>query len=257
MKTNRALVKQRSLIYKEIKLDITSENRNPRQGRSKDAIVKDKFTHYRKRSNLLLLLMAFSFFTAAHAHYDQSSDGKQLCVDQTNFSAKFLSGANFLQNSTTDGNKATFKAGYIIGGALSYCWSCGLCLQAEYAFRRNAIKKIDFSIEGCSHCGHFQTSSCMANLIWDLPLSSCGYAWWKIQPFIGIGLGYDFQQMHSSNSRIIFCQKWNSLSWQAMAGLTYPISCNTDMTLEYKFHQGGHHFYNHSVGIGIVYNFGF
>lgn len=209
------------------------------------------------KKNILLLLMSFLFFTATHAQYQESSDGKPFCVDQTNFYAKFLSGVNFLQNSTTNGNRSTFKAGYIIDGLFGYCWSCGLRLEAEYAFRRNAIKKIDFYVEGCSRGGHFQTSSCMVNLLWDLPLSSWGCAFWKIQPFIGGGLGYDFQQMHSSNSRIIFNQKWNSLSWQVMAGLAYPIFCNTDMTLEYKFHQGGCHFYNHSVGIGLVYKFGF
>lgn len=188
--------------------------------------------------------MSFLFCTAAHTQ------------DKESWYAKLLGGANFLQKSTTDGNKATFKAGGIIGGSLGYCWDCGLHLEAEYAFRRNAIKKIDFFVEGCSRSGHFQTSSFMANLLWDLPLPSCECAFWNIKPFIGIGLGCDVQQMHSSNSRIIFCQKWNSLSWQAMAGLTYPIFCNTDMTLEYKFHQGGRHFYNHSVGIGLVYNFG-
>lgn len=207
------------------------------------------------KKNILLLLMSFLFFTAADAQDQESSDEKLFCVDQTNFYAKFLSGANFLQNSTTDRNKSTFEAGYIIDGLLGYCWSCGLRLEAEFAFRRNAIKKINFYAEGCSFGGHFQTFSGMANLLWDLPLSSCGCG--NIQPFIGLGLGYDFQQMHSSNSRIIFYQKWNSLSWQAMAGLTWPIFCNTDMTLEYKFHQGGRHFYNHSVGIGLVYKFGF
>ena len=82
----------------------------------------------------------------------------------------------------------------------------GLRLEAEYAFRRNAIRKIDFYAEGSSKHGHFQTSSYMANLLWDLPLSSWGCAFWNIQPFIGAGIGYDFQQMHSSNSRIVFNQ---------------------------------------------------
>jgi opacity protein-like surface antigen len=209
------------------------------------------------KKNILLLLMSFLFFTAAHAQDRESSDEKLFCVDQTNFYAKFLSGVNFLQNTTIDGNKSTFKAGYSIAGSLGYCWSCGLHLEAEYAFRRNAIKKIDFYVEGCSTGGHFQSSSGMANLLWDLSSSSRKCAFWNIQPFIGVGLGYDFQQLHSSNSRIIFDQKWNSLSWQAMAGLTYPILRNMDMTLEYKFHQGGRHFYNHSVGMGLVYKFGF
>ncbi len=207
------------------------------------------------KKNILSLLMSLLFFTAAHAQGQESSDEKPFCVGQTNFYAKFLSGANFLQNTTTDGNKSTFKAGYIIGGSLGYCWSCGLRLEAEYAFRRNAIKKIDFYVEGCSLSGHFQNSSFMANLLWNLPLSSWGCAFRNIQSFIGVGLGYDLQQMHSSNSRIIFYQKWNSLSWQATAGLTYPIFCNTNMTLEYKFHLGGPHFYNNSVGIGLVYKY--
>jgi outer membrane autotransporter protein len=97
----------------------------------------------------------------------------------------------------------------------------------------------------------------MANLLWDLPLSSWGCAFWNIQPFIGAGIGYDFQQMHSSNSRIIFNQKWHHFSWQVMAGLAYPLFCNTEITLEYKFHQGGCHFNNHSVGVGLVYKFDF
>lgn len=204
------------------------------------------------KKNILLLLIPFLFFTAVHAQGQEWSDEQLFCVDQTNFYTKFLSGVNFLQNATTDGNKSTFKAGYIIAGLLGYYWSCGLRLEAEYAFRRNAIKRIDFYIEDFSLDGHFQSSSFMANLLWDLPLSSCEC----VRPFIGIGLGYDFQQMHSSNSRIIFNQKWNSLSWQVMAGLIYPIFCNTDMTLEYKFHQGGRHFYSHSIGIGFLYRFG-
>lgn len=96
----------------------------------------------------------------------------------------------------------------------------------------------------------------MANLLWDLPLSSWGCEFWNIQPFIGAGIGDDFQRMHASNSRIVFKQKWNHFSWQAMAGLAYPIFRNTEITLEYKFHQGGH-FYNHSIGVGLVYKFGF
>ncbi len=180
------------------------------------------------------------------------------CVDETNFYAKILSGANFLQNTTIDRKQIHIsdRVYYcrFVGLLLAYY---GLRLEAEYAFRRNAIRKIHFFAEGSSKHGHFQTSSYMANLLWDLPLSSWGCAFWNIQPFIGAGIGYDFQQMHSSNSRIVFNQKWNHFSWQVMAGLAYPIFCNTEITLEYKFHQGGCHFYNHSVGVGLVYKFGF
>lgn len=204
------------------------------------------------KKNTLLLLIPFLFFTTAQTHSQEWCDEQLFFVNQTNLYTKFFGGVNLLQHSRTDGNRSTFKAGYIIAGSLGYYLSCDLRLEAEYAFRRNAIKRIDFFVEDFSTRGHFQSSSFMANLLWDLPVSFCGCA----HPFIGIGLGYDFQQMHSSNSRIIFNQKWNSLSWQVMTGLIYPIFCNADMTLEYKFHQGGRHFYSHSIGIGLWYRFG-
>lgn len=214
------------------------------------------------KKNILLLLMSFLFFMAAHAQAqewcaeDSYSYEDSCCVDEMNFYAKILGGANFLQNIQIKGNNSTYQTGYIIGGSLGYCWRYGLRLEAEYAFRRNAIRKIHFFAEGFSKHGHYQASSYMANLLWDLPLSSWGCAFWNIHPFIGAGIGYDFQQMHSSNSRIVFNQKWNHFSWQLMAGLAYPIFCKTEITLEYTFHQGGCHFNNHSIGVGLVYKFG-
>jgi opacity protein-like surface antigen len=210
------------------------------------------------KKNLFLYLISLPFFMVADAQDPQPRAKGSCCVDEMNFYAKAFGGANFLQSTTTDGNKATYQTGYIVAGSLGYCWRYyGLRLEGEYAFRRNAISKIHFFTQGFSHHGHFQTSSYMANLLWDLPVCAWGCAFWKIQPFIGAGIGYDFQRMHSSNSQIVFHQKWNHFSWQAMAGFAYPIFHNTEITLEYKFHQGGSHFYNHSVGVGLVYKFGF
>jgi hypothetical protein len=42
-----------------------------------------------------------------------------------------------------------------------------------------------------------------------------------------------------------------------MAGLFFPLFRNTELTVEYKFHQGGTHFYNNSIGLGLVYKFGY
>ncbi|MBA3956840.1 MAG: outer membrane beta-barrel protein [Parachlamydiaceae bacterium] len=205
------------------------------------------------KKNTLFLLMSLIFFMSADAHAQGWGYEDFCCGNESNFYAKIFGGANFLQNGTVDGNKSTYKTGYLIAGSLGYSWCNGLSVEAEYAFRRNAIKNTRFFTEGSSQCGHFQTSSVMANILWDVP--SLGCANWDFQPFVGAGIGYDFQQMHSANSRIDFNQKWNHFSWQLMAGLVYPIFCNTEMTLEYKFHQGGCHFYNHSVGIGLLYKF--
>lgn len=197
------------------------------------------------KKNLLILL----FFLATGLQAQEDSG----CIDQSNFYAKIFSGPNFLQNTTIDKNHVTYHTGYVIAGSLGFCWYNGLCLEAEYAFRRNGIRQIDFFVEGSSTTGRFQTSSYMGNLLWEM------HAWrfWKIQPFIGAGAGYDFQQMKSSNSRIVFNQKWHHFSWQLMAGFAFQVFYNIDFTLEYKFHQGGSQFNNHSVGVGFVYKFGF
>jgi opacity protein-like surface antigen len=207
------------------------------------------------KNRILLLFFSLIFAMAADAR-DREDSQDSCCVDMTNIYAKIFGGVNFLQNTTISGNKTEYHAGYIFAGSLGYCWRYGLHVEGEYAFRRNAINKIHFSSQGVSKDGHFQTSSYMANLLWYLPLCSWGYTFWHIRPLFGAGIGYDSQKMHASNSRIDFNEKWHHFSWQLMAGLAFPISCHTELTLEYKFHQGGSHFYNNAVGLGLTYKFG-
>lgn len=203
----------------------------------------------------ILFLMTFLFFISAEARAHEWNTQNTHCyeddssLDEVNFYGQIFAGANFLQNTSLNGNKSKYDAGYTIGGSLGYYLCYGLRLEGEYAYRRNAIKKILFFGQGSSDHGHFQTSSYMANLLWDGAL-------WNLQSFVGAGIGYDFQQMHASSSRINFHQKWKHFSWQLMVGLSREIFCNTELALEYKFHQGGCHFYNHSIGLGLAYKFG-
>lgn len=194
------------------------------------------------KKNILFLLMSFICAVAPE-------------VSAEDFYAKVFGGANFLQNTKITQNRAKYDTGYIVAGSLGYTWCYGLSLEGEYAFRRNGIRKIHLHGEGSSQNGHFQSSSYMANVLWDLPLSYFEFSCLDIRPFVGAGMGYDFQQMHATNSRVIFNQKWRHFSWQVMAGLAYPIFCNTELTLEYKFHQGGSHFNSNSIGLGLVYKF--
>lgn len=215
------------------------------------------------KKNILFLLTSLFFVMTANVQAqewcDESSccDEDNSCFDKSNFYAKIFGGANFLQNSRTGGNKSSYQTGYTVAGSLGYSWCYGLRLEAEYAFRRNALRRIHFVPDGSSKHGHFQVSSYMANLLWDLPISLCGCALRNIQSFIGAGIGYDVQRVHSSNSRVVFKQKRNQFAWQAMAGLTYPIFCNTEISLEYKFHRSSSHFYHHAIGVGLAYKFGF
>lgn len=213
------------------------------------------------KKNILLFLI--SLFMAANAQAQEGCNEDACCIEdsccngETDFYVKFFGGANFLQNSEISENEFSYDTGYVLGGSLGYRFCYGLSLEAEYAYRRNDINKTHFCVEGSSKHGHYQASSYMANLLWNPPISLCGCIFGNIQPFIGVGIGYDFQRLHSSNCRVIFDQKWNHFSWQLMAGVAHPICYNTDITLEYKYHQGGCHFNNHSVGVGLVYKFEF
>ncbi len=206
------------------------------------------------KKNILLLSLSLLSFMRVDAQAQELCQEEPCCVRETNFYVKVLSGVNFLQNTDISGNKASYETGYIVDGALGYSWWNGLSVEAEYAFRRNTIENIHLVGAGSAKHGHFQTSSYMANLLWDLPMPRCSS--WKVEPFVGGGIGYDFEQMHASNSRVVFSQQWHHFAWQLMAGLAYPIFCDTEITLEYKFHEGGSHFLNHTVGIGLVYKFG-
>jgi opacity protein-like surface antigen len=201
------------------------------------------------------LLISLLFVTVAYAEKQEEPTKDTCCVDMKNVYAKIYGGANFLQSTSISGNHATYDAGYVFAGSLGYCWHYGLHWEGEYAFRRNAINKITFTSQGSSESGHFQTSSYMANMLWYVPLSTWTGRCWNFRPLIGVGVGYDFEQMIASNSRVVFNQKWHVFSWQAMAGIVYTVFCNTEFTLEYKFHQGNH-FYNNAIGIGLTYKFG-
>lgn len=191
---------------------------------------------------ILLMSLACSMHVSAQECYDEVvCNYEDSCCDGKGVYAKVLGGANFLENTSFFRNKSTHQTGYLISGSLGYSLGCGFSLEAEYAYRRNDIRRIHLYGEGgSSKHGHFQTSSYMGNLFWQLPLSWC--TCWNIQPYFGAGAGYDLQQMHAVNSRVIFNQKWKGFSWQLMTGLAYPICCNMEIDLEYRFHQGGCHF---------------
>jgi opacity protein-like surface antigen len=163
-------------------------------------------------------------------------------------------GANFLQTEKKDGVSPRYRPGYLISGSLGKRYGLGFRLEAEYAYRRNALKRIQFRDQSLSLHGHFQSFSYMINLLWDFPLFDlCG-----IRPFVGAGIGYDKEQVKVDSTKISFSRRRKEFAWQIMAGLGYPIFCNVNLYLEYKVHRGCFsHIYNHAFGGGLRCNFGF
>lgn len=205
---------------------------------------------------LLVWLTSLLFFISAQGANYYNFYPDYYFTRDNRFYAKAFGGANFLDRKDRDDVGLRFDTGFIVSGSLGYYWIHGLRLEAEYAYRRNCARRISFFGRSYPLSGHFQTFSYMGNLLWDVPLCDWGVELWGIKPFVGGGIGYDAHQGHGR--RIGVNVKWhrNGFAWQVMAGLGYPIYTNLDVSLEYKFHKGDlKNFYNHSVGMGLTYNF--
>lgn len=168
-----------------------------------------------------------------------------------NFYAKMLGGGNFIQTKEHHGVKSSFQSGFIISGGIGWRGWKGFGLELEYSFRKNTLKKIHFWRRSYEMGGDFQSSSIMANVLWNLPVE------WCFRPYIGIGCGYDYQQLHVRKLRIIHhLAKREDFSYQVIGGVAYPLTPRLDVALEYKFHKGGFKYiFDHSIEIGCYYNF--
>lgn len=210
--------------------------------------------------NFILLLAAFILICkedgyaqeCAELSYMDSGD-----LDDCPYYAKISGGVNFLQTDRRGEIDYDFETGFIVSGSLGCRLCYGFRLEAEYAYRRNCANNVHFFGRTFSVGGHFQSSSYMANLIWDIPLENWGCYFYGIQPFIGGGIGYDVQQIHLCNFAFTIHGCKRDFAWQILAGLEYPIFCHTDLSLFYKFHQGGFsQIYCHSLELGLSYSFG-
>lgn len=168
------------------------------------------------------------------------------------FYGEIFGGVNFLQTSKKNDIRLDYDPGYIVGGSIGSRQCYGLRLEGEFAYRRNSLNKAHFFGESYHRSGYFESYSLMGNVLWDIP--------WRcvVQPYIGGGIGYDFQKTHTHAYGISLNERKKHFAWQFLAGLNYTLPCCLDVFLEYKFHQGGFkHIYCHSLGLGCTYEFCF
>lgn len=207
--------------------------------------------------SLAVLLVFINCNLHAQEMCCENVSDENVCCEETNgLYAEVMGGANFLQTKTYCGVKSDYRTGYIAAGAFGYRWCHGLRLEAEYAYRRNDFKRIRFFDRNFSLHGHYQSSSYMANCLWDIPTNYFGCGFWNIQPYIGAGIGYDSQKIHGTSEYLDFIQSKKGFAWQVMTGLSYPLSYKTLISFEYKFHKGKlNYIYNNSIDAGLTYLF--
>lgn len=178
------------------------------------------------------------------------------CPDERcNFYAEIFGGANYIETQTRKNIKFDFDTGFMVAGTYGYRLCYGFRFEIEYAYRRNPLKKIYFYDISHKFSGRYQSNAAMANLVWDIPFNNY-FCTWLFQPFIGGGVGLDYQEIQAKSRRFCCHKKKKQFAWQAVAGIKYPIFCNMNIFAEYRFHKGGFRkFENHTIGGGLTYNF--
>lgn len=175
------------------------------------------------------------------------------------FYAEIFGGANFFDVKSN--SQVSWKPGYVISGSLGYRLCNGLRLEIEHAYRQNALKN---SRRYSLSFFRSQSFSYMFNVLYERPLFNLGCApFCNVQIFSGFGIGYDvrFSTMRYRSSYYSkgqqYTYKCGGLAWQGIVGISSPIFCNTDLSLEYRFHRASfQNAYNHAVGLGLTYSFG-
>ena len=158
---------------------------------------------------------------------------------ETPFYVQALGGLNFLEAKCGYGSHLSTKIGYVVSGSVGYELANGLRAEAEVAFRRNNADNIHFFGGDYSIDMHYQTTSYMGNLLWDISLCRFGWGLGRYRPFIGAGAGCDQQYYETNEFHGCVRAKNAVFAWQVMAGINYAFSDRWNLALGYNFHKPG------------------
>lgn len=134
---------------------------------------------------------------------------------------------------------ADFKRGLDVGIFGGYDFG-SFRLEAEGAYKRTGIDEIGidpfanivpFANEGFSNAnGRVRVTSGMANALLDFGVGGP-------TGFVGLGAGLARTQFRASteNGQLRASDSDNSLAWQALAGVRFPLSMNLDAGLKYRY----------------------
>lgn len=146
---------------------------------------------------------------------------------------------------------SNYNTGYAVGGFAGYEWCNGLRLEVESTYRHNSHHENRNSRINIHRHSHLHAWSGMVNAIYDMQLClpNCSPCWMsKLHPYVGAGIGYTHQRFQK--------QTREGFAWQLITGLSYELTPDTDIALDYRAHKGNsHHIYANSLGATVRYHF--
>lgn len=183
-------------------------------------------------------------------------------------------GVNYLQSTKDRGIEISTDLGYVGVLSVGYGFGNGLRLEVEGSFRSNEADRADIRVPGLASrvnlSGQVRSYGAMVNAIYEFALG-------PVQPYIGAGIGYIWQDMDvrgtTGGTTVRLNDTEGAFGFQGIAGVAFPIQAvpGLAITAEYRFlGTTGHEYrvagvtggryetdnYNHSILAGIRYNFG-
>ena len=163
--------------------------------------------------------------------------------------------------------RATFDNGYMISGAAGYRWDGGFRSELEVNYRRNTLNDINTR----PAVGKQGILGVMGNLIYDFNIDSD----MGLTPYVGAGVGGSWNKWSGVASSVAgsptYTDRDFAWQWQAIGGISAPISEQTVIFTEYRYMGAINNSFNsvpagfkafhhsprsHNILVGVRFNFG-
>lgn len=154
-----------------------------------------------------------------------------------------------------------FEDGWAAMIAGGYAWGNGLRTELEFSYRDNDVDRVTPGVGGS---GSINALAGMANVLYDFDFGI------GLKPYLGAGLGFARVEAENiGNASGVFTDDGDtSWAWQGIAGASYGVTDNVDLTLDYRYFQapdlklntgvGSYdtEYQNHTIMVGVRYTFG-
>ena len=125
-------------------------------------------------------------------------------------------------------NRMNSDNSYLVTGAIGYRFQDHFRLELEPGYSPHNFK--DTTIGALTYDGHDRIASAMANIVYDMPLSD------RFTFSIGGGAGAGRDDLFAHSGATVLAQgDQTGFMWQGIAGLSYSLTRNLDLTLDYRY----------------------